>query len=402
MSATSGTRIALLACLLTGVPAGWALSADRGDVTARTTLPLKKPRSRDPVLGGARDRVFFSVWLPAGVRTVRGAVCNPFSRDEGVGSHWKAACRHWKFAYVQTDLDGVRKEEFGLLEKALAELAEKSGHPEVARMPLFFTGMSRGGGMSMQLAELMPRRTIACVPVCLEVGPASDATRQVPVLTIFGEKDGRQMKLLTDKLPKERDKGARWAIAVQWNRRHEFGQANNLSWVFLDDVIAGRLPKDAATTGPLAVIPLKDGWLGDVSGWGKDGRLPAVASWADFKGERDRACWLPSRRSALVWQAFVSGTRDVTLTAPAGLGDRQKFVPLPADRPVAVKLTLAEKLRPTRVELWDGDQRLAQKAGAPWAFEVKLKPGIHSLYAVAHQTGAAERLSRPHTVLVAP
>ncbi len=68
------------------------------DVLVRTELPLKTPRSRDPVLGGSRDKVFFAAWIPEGVTTVRGAVCNPFSRDEPVGSHWKAACRYWQFA----------------------------------------------------------------------------------------------------------------------------------------------------------------------------------------------------------------------------------------------------------------------------------------------------------------
>lgn len=45
-----------------------ASAADK-DVTAKVTLSLKKPRSRNPVLGGERDKVFFSVWIPAGVKT---------------------------------------------------------------------------------------------------------------------------------------------------------------------------------------------------------------------------------------------------------------------------------------------------------------------------------------------
>jgi hypothetical protein len=167
------------------------------DLTARTTLSLKTPRSRDPVLGGSRDKVFFSVWVPDGIKVVRGAVCNPFSKDEGVSKHWKAACRHWQFAYLQTDLDAVEKDAFlALFKAALPELAKKSGHPEVEHMPLCFIGMSRGGGMSTQLAELMPERTLAAVPVCLEVGPTSEAGRRIPILTVFGEKDGKQMEKL--------------------------------------------------------------------------------------------------------------------------------------------------------------------------------------------------------------
>jgi len=145
-------------------------SARADDVLVRTELPLKTPRSRDPVLGGSRDKAYFSVWIPDGVKTLRGGMCNPFSKDQDVSKHWKGICRHWNFAFVQTDFDAVKKDDFGLLKTALAELAKKAGHPEMEHMPLCFTGMSRGGGISIQLAELMPERTIAVVPVCLKAG----------------------------------------------------------------------------------------------------------------------------------------------------------------------------------------------------------------------------------------
>lgn len=367
------------------------------DETHRVEYTLKTPRSRDPVLGGARDRVFVKVWVPAGVKVVRGAVCNPFSKDEGVGKHWQAACRHWHFAYVQVDFDAVKKEEFTLLEKGMNDLAKTSGHPELARVPICFTGMSRGGGMSMNLTEMMPARTLAAVPVCLEVGPATEASRKVPVMTVFGEKDGAQMEKLTAKLPGERKEEARWGIAVQWNRKHEFGQANNLSFVFLDDVIARRLPREGAE---LAVIPPEEGWLGDVSSWGKDGKRAVIASWKDYKGDRDRACWFPSERTAAVWRAFVSASKDVTITEPAGLGDGQAFGSHTAGKPVTVKVNVANAVKPTKVELWDGERRVGERSAAPWEFKATLKAGIHGLYATVHE-GDAVKSSRPHTIVVA-
>jgi hypothetical protein len=300
------------------------------------------------------------------------------------------------------DFDAVKKDEFAILKSALADLAKKSEHPELDHLPLCFLGMSRGGGMSMQLAELMPERTIASVPVCLEVGPGSEATRHVPVLTVFGEKDGAQMEKLLGKLPTERKLGGRFGIAVQWNRKHEFGQANNLAFVFFDDAITRRLPKDAAANKPvpLADIPLEDGWLGDPATWEKDGMRPTITAWQDYKGDREKACWFPSQRIAATWQGFVGATKDVTITDPAGLGDGQAFGTHTATKSVAVKLALAAGLKPTKVELWDGDERLAEKAEAPWAFEVKFKPGIHALYAVTRQDGQEQRTSRPHTIVV--
>lgn len=357
----------VLTCLLGRVTNGADSPKPERDIVVRTELPLKTPRSRDPVLGGSRDKVFFSVWIPEGVKTVRGTICNPFSRDEGVSKHWQAACRHWQFAYVQTDFDAVKKEEFALVQTALAELAKKSGHPEIEHMPFCWTGMSRGGGMSMQLAELMPERTIASVPVCLEVGPTSEASRRIPVLTVFGEKDGSQMAKLLGKLPTERKQQAHWGIAVQWGRKHEFGQANNLSFVFLDDVIARRLPDETAVKGPVKLkdIPIVEGWLGDPATWSKEGRRPTIQPWKEFKGERENACWLPATRSVALWQAFVAGTREVTITEPTGLGDGQAFGQHSAARPVTVKLSVSEKLKPEKVELWDADQRLAVRTEAP-------------------------------------
>lgn len=392
---------AIALVVLATVP-GMTVSAEprpSEDSVFRTELPLQTPRSRDPVLGGSRDKVFFTVWIPDGAKTVRGGICNPFSKDVAVSNHWKAMCRHWQFAYVQTDFDAVKKEEFVLLKTALDQLAVKSGHPEIASMPLCFTGMSRGGGMSIQLAELMPERTIASVPVCLEVGPASEPTRQIPVLTIFGEKDGSQMSKLLAKLPSERKQGARWSIAVQWGRRHEFGQANNLSFVFLDDVIARRLPVETGKPAPLKIIPLEEGWLADPATWGKDGRKPVIAAWNDFEGDREQACWFPSQRVAAVWQAFVRGSKDITITEPAGLGDGQKSLSHPASKPISVKVAAAATATPEKMELWDAQQRLAERTSAPWDFEIALRPGVHALFVIA-KTRDSERCSRPHTIVV--
>lgn len=371
------------------------------DVVARVEYVLQTPRTREPVLGGAKDKVAVTVWIPSGAKTVRGGVCNPFSKGDLPSAHWQAACRRWGFAYVQVDFDAVRKEEFGLLTTGLADLAKKTGRPELERLPLCFLGMSRGGGMSMQLAERMPERTLASVPVCLEVGPGSDATRRIPVLTVFGERDGQQMAKLLAKLPLERKQGAQFGIAVQWAKGHEFSRANNVAFVFLDDVISARLPKDAPAPGqpiPLATLPLEAGWLGDVGTWGKDGRAPTISPWKSFVGDRDQACWFPTERTAAVWRAFVAGTNDVILEAPAGLGDKQKFPALSAKSPIAV--VVRAKGDATKVTLWNGAERLAEKTSAPWEFETRLPAGIHGLHATAEIAGQV-RWSRPNAIVVA-
>lgn len=367
------------------------------DQTERVEYTLKSPRTREPVLGGSKEKVFFSITIPDSVKTVRGAICNPFSKDEPVSKHWRAACKHWGFAYLQVDFDAVKKEEFVLIKTALTDLAKQTKHPELENIPLCFTGMSRGGGMSMNLTEMMPERTICSVPVCLEVGPESEATRRIPVLTVFGEKDGSQMEKLLGKLPVARKSEAHWGLAVQWNRKHEFGQANNLSFVFMEDVIAKRVPKEGAK---LTEIPLEEGWLADLETWSKDGKIPNVSSWKDYKGDRTKASWFPSERVAMTWRSFVASTKEITIAEPLGLGDGQAFTLHSPTKAIPVKLTLAASLKPKKVELWDAHQRLAEKTEGAWNFEVTLKPGIRALYAVVYQEGAEPKLSRPHTIVV--
>jgi hypothetical protein len=366
----------------------------------RVEYSLKTVRSRDPVLGGARDKVFVSVWIPDGVKVVRGGICNPFSKGDDVSKHWQAACRHWQFAYVQVDFDAVKKDEFELLKTGLTDLAKQMEHPELKHLPLCFIGMSRGGGMSMQLAELMPERTIAVAPVCLEVGPTTEPARHIPVATIFGEKDGSQMKLLLGKLSVARKDGARFGIAVQWGRGHEFALANNMALALFDDAIARRLPASPVPSGPtpLADLPLEEGWLGDVSTWGK-GQAPKIAAWRNYEGDRDAACWFPSERTAAVWRAFVGASKDVTITEPPGLGDKQPFVLQSASKPIAVMLTLANVPQPTKVVIWDAQQKLAEKDAGPWEFAVTLPRGVHSLIATVDDS-AGHRTSRPHTIVV--
>lgn len=257
----------------------------------------------------------------------------------------------------------------------------------------------------MELAGLVPTRTIACVPVCLEVGPSSPATRQIPTLTVFGDKDGSQLEKLLQKLPAERREEARWAIAVQWGRGHEFGQANNLSFVFLDDVIRARLPDQAETTveTPLKPFPLTNGWLSGPIEWVKNKptfTAPPAMPYDRFDGERSSAVWLPSGRVASVWQAFVSASREVQIVEPTGLGDGQKFSTHSADRPLKVVAKIVGD-KPGSVEVWNGDIRLATISAEPWETKVgPLTPGIHSIIVKAIGPDAT-RSSRPHTIVVA-
>jgi hypothetical protein len=365
----------------------------------QTLAPLKTPKKTADRSEGAADQAPVSLWLPEDVKVVRGAIINPFYLKAVEQEHWRAAARLWDFAVIGANFFGVRDSDYPALLTALKNLAAQSAHPEIENAPLCFVAFSAGSGMSMKFAQLMPERVIAVAPVGLEVGPRDEVTRAIPTLTIFGEKDGRQMEILGANLPKERAQGARWATAVQWGRKHEFAWANNLVIPFFERVIQQRYP---AAQNPLQGVPKllpmdeKSGWLTDGGSW--NGNAPRVASFEKYEADKGAAGWLPDAYLAAVWRAFVSKSPGVKITSPAGFGDGQPFATLPAQNPVAV--TVEIKGAPQKAQLFDGDNLLGELNAAPFAWNVKLAPGTHSLIAIATFENEVQ-VSRPATVIVA-
>jgi len=257
----------------------WALFSIAGvargeDYYSETQVKLQTPkkdgkRSQE----GGLEHAPFRIWLPEEVKTVRGVIFNPFYTKAVTQEHWQAACRQWDFGILSSNFFGVKQNEFPeLIDKALTEFAKESGHEELVRAKFCPVGMSAGAGMSVKLAELMPDRVIAAGPVCLEVGPRSEESMKIPILTLFGERDGRQYEKLMAKLPEVRARGARFGIAVQWGRRHEFARANNLLMPLFDAAIRKRLGSPGE---PLKEFPESAGWW-EMSPTGKTGSRPSL------------------------------------------------------------------------------------------------------------------------------
>ena len=198
-------------------------SGEDGDVY-QVAVKLTTPKSgKDKRMPRPLDSVSCSVFIPKGVKRLRGATLNPFYEPTVKQQHWRAAAGLWEFAHIGFNFFGVKNDELGeTTERALAALAGASGRAELADAPLCVHGMSIGGGLSSRLVEALPSRVIAAAPVCLEVGPRDKPSGGVPMITIFGERDGRQMEKLTEKLPLARAEQAQWAIAPQWGKKHEW------------------------------------------------------------------------------------------------------------------------------------------------------------------------------------
>lgn len=243
-----------------------------GETIYQTAVPLQKPKKSADRIDGGLNHVVFSLWLPEDERCIRGIYLMPFNITGVEQEQSRAMCRHWKFALVGSNFMRVDKAEFGpTLLAGLKDLADQSKHPEVAHAPLIAASMSAGVGMCVSLAEQLPERFLACGLACLEVGPETQRTAAVPMMSIFGERDGGQMRQHEELLPKRRtDLDSSWAITVQLNRKHEWGQSNNLFWPFFDEVIRQRLPADASPfDGPVKLRPVDPAsvWYGNPATW---------------------------------------------------------------------------------------------------------------------------------------
>lgn len=378
-----------------------------GEAIYQCAIKLQTPKKSEDRIADGRHHVQLTLWLPENVKSIRGIYLAPFNPETVEKEQNRAICRHWQFAIVGTNLMRVSKEEFRpVLLSGLKELAALSKHPEVEHAPMVVASMSAGAGMTVNLAEQLPERMIACGPVCLEVGPQTARTKDVPMITIFGERDGRQMQQLEELLPKQRTSfDAAWAIAPQWRRKHEWGAANNLLWPFFDEVIQQRLPRDinlAQQPAELKPCAADQSWYADLAAYQQP--LAPIASTADYKGDRAAACWFPGPRTAAVWQSFVVKEPKLKISQPLPQGDGKPLAVFKAGEPIEIKIDLLTKDQPTTVWLYDADQKLQAMTCTGNSCAVTLKqltPGLHTLIARA-QFDAGEELSRPVTILVTP
>ena len=375
---------------------GVTTTARADDITLETSVELKKLKKDSPrATEGGLNTVPFAVWLPEGVTTVRGLVFNPFYTQCITQQHWRGAARQWQFGILGGNFFGVNNDEFPtVIDEALAHFAEKSGHKEIAQAKMCVVGMSAGAGMCTQIAERMPERVIAAGLVCLEVGPRNAASMNIPMLAIFGERDGKQYELLKAKLPEVRAEHGLYAIAIQWKRKHEYFRANNLVVPFFDAVIAQRLVDLAK---PLANIDESSGWLGEMQDWDN---ATTVASFVDYKGDRTKACWFPNATIAHAWQAFVTKDEALQINAPVGVGDGKAIRVYPLGQAIEVKGGTKDKAQDQEpIDVYSGARKVGTLSDGS-AIVTFDKPGFYPIYLQSKRPDGRVQRSRSSTIIV--
>ncbi len=293
--------------------------------------------------------VNYTVWIPPGVKSLRGVVVHQHGCGEGscrsglTGAydlHWQAVakkhdCALLSPAYEQPDKADCqmwcdpRNGSDAAFQKCLADLGAKSGHPELAAVPWALWGHSGGGHWAGGMVLLHPKRVAAAwlrsgVPLVkadpgragIKAHGLNDAALTVPIMCNLGTKEGVTVK--GDRFggvwPSNevffaavRGKGGLVGVAVDPLTSHECGNQRYLAIPWLDACLSARLPK--AVGEPLAPMPAEKAWLGPVTG---GEAVPA----AKYDGDARKAAWLPNEAIAFAWMRYVKDSAVADTTPP--------------------------------------------------------------------------------------
>ena len=293
--------------------------------------------------------VKYTVWIPEGVKSLRGVIVHQHGCGEGscksglTGAwdlHWQALARKHHCALLAPSYEQPGKADCQMwcdprngsgkaFQQGLIDLGKKSGHPELSKVPWALWGHSGGGHWAGGMTLLHPERVAAAwlrsgVPF-LEPNPDRTSIKphdlpevalRTPIMCNPGTKEGVTLKTgrfarvwpANEKfLLKIRAKEGLIGLSVDPLTAHECGNSRYLAIPWLDACLKARLPAQAGE--PLKPMPTNKAWLAPLLG---KKAVPA----AKFPGDKKKAVWLPDAKTARLWMQFVKDTKVADNTPP--------------------------------------------------------------------------------------
>jgi hypothetical protein len=287
--------------------------------------------------------VTYRLWIPDGVKTVRGVIVHQHGCGEGACKggrtaaddlHWQALAKKWDCALLGPSYHQPEKEDCRLwcdprngseqsFLRSLTDLAKQSGHPEVETAPWCLWGHSGGGFWESLIQTRHPERIVA---IWFRSGTAYTtwtsgkipkpempaAMYQIPMACNSGAKENGDKRFngawtgAIEMFKAYRAEGAPICVAPDPLTGHQCGDSRYLAIPFFDACLALRLPDEAG--GKLKAIDQSKGWLAPLLG---ESAVPA----ADYKGDAKEANWLPNETVAKAWAEYVK-TGSTTDTTP--------------------------------------------------------------------------------------
>ena len=293
--------------------------------------------------------VNYTIWIPPGVKTLRGVIVHQHGCGEGscksglTGAydlHWQALAKKHDCALLSPSYEQPEKADCQMwcdprngsdaaFQKCLVDLGAKSGHPELAKVPWALWGHSGGGHWAGGMVLLHPDRVAAAwlrsgVPLLkadpnrkgIKAHTLPDAALKVPLMCNLGTKEGVTVK---DKhfagvwpaneafFNEVRGKGGLIGVAVDPLSSHECGNQR-----YLAIPVARCLPERSSAEDrgdPLVAMPTDKAWLAPVPGG-------EAAPAAKFAGDPLKAAWLPNEAIAKAWMEYVKDTTVTDTTPP--------------------------------------------------------------------------------------
>ncbi len=293
--------------------------------------------------------VNYTIWIPPGVKQLRGLVVHQHGCGEGSCSsgltgaydlHWQALARRHDCALLAPAYEQPQKADCQMwcdprngsaktFRRALADLGKASGHPELATVPWALWGHSGGGHWAGGMTLLFPERTVAAwlrsgVPLFtanpdrsrIKPHALPEAALAVPLMCNPGTKEGVTLKegrfagvwpANQQFIQAVRGRGGLLGVAVDPLTSHECGNQRYLAILWLDACLAARLPD--RTGDPLRPMPTAAAWLAEVAGF---------TAWpaAEAEGRAETLAWLPNEQIAAAWTHYVKDTAIPDTTPP--------------------------------------------------------------------------------------
>jgi pimeloyl-ACP methyl ester carboxylesterase len=298
--------------------------------------------------------VNYTVWIPPGVKVLRGVIVHQHGCGEGscksglTGAfdlHWQALARKHECALLAPAYEQPEKADCQMwcdprngsdaaFQKALAELGAKSGHPELATVPWALWGHSGGGHWAGGMVLLHPERVAAAwlrsgVPLLegdaaragIKAHTLTDGALAVPIMCDLGTKEGFSVKegRFAGGWPGNqkffsavRAKGGLVGVSIDPFTAHECGNQRYLAIPWLDACLDARLPVEPGA--PLLAMPAASAMLAPLP---EPGVAPVAAvPAASYTGVKEQAIWLPGAAIARAWLQYETDTAVVDVTPP--------------------------------------------------------------------------------------
>ncbi len=279
--------------------------------------------------------VTYTIWIPAGVKTIRGVIVHQHGCGKGACEggataaydlHWQALARKFDCAllgpsYHQDDKQNCRlwcdprNGSAATFLKSLEHFAKEAEHPELVHAPWCLWGHSGGGFWSSLMQTMYPERIVA---IWLRSGTAFDrwesgeiekptireAVYKIPVMCNPGAKEKGDMRFngayvgSREMCLAYRAKGAPIGFAPDPRTSHECGDCRYLAIPFFAACLEMRLPHVRDAEQELKDIDKSAVYLGKLEG-------DVIMLLKDFKIVPSESVWLPNKAVAEAWSEYV-------------------------------------------------------------------------------------------------